>query len=168
VPKPTLAELPDGIATIGYELDMFVCSAAMASQLPPIGFETNAFIESALIHARGLAFFFAGSKDSDDIHWSNFTPKWTRSPSGSITFLGVVRRPLNKYLAHPTWTRIRDGKRTWDLAELVDHVLEVARSWADALDSEQPALGRVFRTGHLEKAERLLSPAPSRLVARTN
>jgi hypothetical protein len=96
---------------VWYELDEFRKSAA-AITAGKRDENWNRTLESALLHFRNLRGFFVDPHQADDASAQDYVPSWT--PTADPVF-SETREPLNKALAHLTWSRLKVGQIDWPI-----------------------------------------------------
>jgi hypothetical protein len=132
------------LRAVGYELRMMAHASvrlrqAQLAEDDPMA--RNAFLESALLHARALiAFFLKPRRHVSDIHRTDFAPDWTTpAPPEAVKRLNDHYQLLHKYLAHLTWDRVIKDAPAWDYPNIATDIIDVADTWSEHLASaDQP------------------------------
>jgi hypothetical protein len=120
-----------------YEMMRAATLACQVTQGSPLG---NACVESALIHARNLYYFFNKPGKESDIAAGDFFPpnSWEKQCPGEPEFF-KDKANLNKvhrFLAHISWDRIDSAKPTWPLVEICRQLKEPLRVFASLAPTE--------------------------------
>ena len=137
------------LRTVGFELRMMghasglLRQAQLADEDP---MAQNAFLESALLHARTLtAFFIKKRSHASDIHRTDFAPEWSLEPADAVKRLDDRYLLLHKYLAHLTWERVSKDAPIWNYPNIASDILNVAEAWASHLELADKSMGDGFR-----------------------
>ena len=151
VVRPTHAreEQVNALVHVAYEFEMaWFCALRLATERDTLSrFESNAYLESCLIHVRSLYDFLCrNSTNADDIVRTDFAPPWapTGEAAEATQRLEAEAPAINKYLAHLSWTRLNtsdqapDASRLWQPIDLFLDVARLLRAWADHLAAEGP------------------------------
>jgi hypothetical protein len=158
-PSRSAEELAEMMRHIGYE----VLSCAMCTRLlrvypvtesapleDPRTTVYNALLEAQLIHARNVIELLVRplppQPGHDDLLRTDFGPDWTPTPpaSGAHARLSQAWEPINKHLAHLSWTRAKSGK-AWRTDHLGTDTLTVARAWNEHVAVSAPVLASALR-----------------------
>jgi len=137
--------LQEGLEFVGYEYEMLHRCASEADRLEP-GCEQNAFIESFLIHARGLLEFFYRDKPlsdgKQDLLAVQYVPLkvWTseRPKQNTFSWREDVPDGVAKEIAHLSWRRLRNrgGKTTWNIPGILRDLRTVMMTFHDLLSKQ--------------------------------
>jgi len=138
------------LGAVGYELRMMAHASVLLRQAQLAnddGMAQNAFLESALLHARALTAFFLKDSDRDsDIRRTDFAPEWTTpAPGDAVKRLNGHYLLLHKYLAHLTWERVSEDAPAWDYPNIAVDVVDVADAWSKHLALADRSMWEVFR-----------------------
>lgn len=118
------ADLKEASVRLKYEIDMLCHTLDMLlnrndSTAAPDYDEViqNALLESFLIHARNLLFFFYtdSSNDKDMTAWDFFDDRSSWRDSRPSEPESVRKMDINRRVAHPSWDRVTKPKLEWDL-----------------------------------------------------
>ncbi len=103
----------------------------------------NLSLESALIHARNVLYFFKVKDHGDDVRVCHFVTE--RVPDFDMEYLKGRSQELNKLLGHPSYHR---GKldRNWDLVRLESEITTAWETFLRCLSQENPELRALFPT----------------------
>ena len=118
--KPKNIELKGAPSKFYYEYDMFIMATEANSKLrhdhPDIqSMINNVTLESLLVHARNLLDFFCGNTtDADDIRAFHFIPGSPPWRSSKLSYLSSLKKDINKYLSHLTYSRVIKKKPNWN------------------------------------------------------
>jgi hypothetical protein len=165
---------------IAYEVEMCVDAAVRCVLAAgPGGDDTarNAFLESALLHARCVFEFLDAKKRDrrdDDMIREDFGPPWKPAKGKeqeARTALHKVKPDIDKHLAHLTWQRVDDPETpSWTVLQVAQDVTTLARAWATHLTKAvegDPMRSPIQLTSALDKAERALADAAARAAGLT-
>jgi hypothetical protein len=148
------------LQVVGYELRMMAHASdrlRQAQLADDDGMTQNAYLESALLHARALtAFLLRRSKPGSDIRRTDFAPEWTPTPPEAVKRLNDHYLLLHKYLAHLTWERVSKDAPVWDYPNIATDVIDVADAWSAHLESADRPMWEVLRP-HVLLARRTLT-----------
>jgi len=118
--EPSQCERQGAPRAFKYELEMLRFAVVEHSKVQE---QSNALLESALLHARNLLDFFGQKQPpkSDDICAGHFVKaaNWWRSRR--LPYLESQKGAINKSLSHLTYERI-GAKYEWDLPKIKDEV----------------------------------------------
>jgi hypothetical protein len=97
--------------------------------------QTNAFVESFLMHTRNLVDFLEDRTDDGDARCSDFGIKGQQVKLP----VGNTKREINKYLAHITKQRIKKQSPDWKFDEIKNEINQKIRSFLDMLPNDLKA-----------------------------
>lgn len=160
--NPTPEQLDFAALHVGYEL---VQLAKMSRRLqdPTLpGDAHNACLESMLLHARSLIeFTIEGRGKANDLHRSEFLPKWAPPKGEEAKRLRRAMPVLHKHLAHLTWERVDEGSQEWDYGDVVADLLHVFGAFVAELRAAG-APGEAPLTAALVQARAAIASSPTR------
>ena len=93
----------------------------------------NALLESFMIHARNLIYFFFGDPVYDDIVAAHFVFGWELVRGAKSVLLKQVEEEANKKVAHLTYQRFT-GDFAWDVDEITRELYGVIQKFAQHVD----------------------------------
>jgi hypothetical protein len=125
------------------------CVLRLARDLARDPTESNAYLESSLVHVRSLYDFLCGSSTyADDILRIDFAPAWSPTPGSpeddARVRLAAEMPAVNKYLAHLSWTRLDTSEqapnvmRWWKPVEAFRDIALLLQAWAVHLGATTP------------------------------
>ena len=103
----------------------------------------NMLLEDFMLHARVLRAFFVDEPRRDDVsarHFFDDPAPWTRASAGLCSYLIEHRERLNKYIAHLTYSRLKEDKQ-WN-----EHIVyrELTTAWQQFFAMLSPERQRWF------------------------
>lgn len=142
-------DLQEGLEFIAYEWEMLHRCAIEADKLEP-GYQQNSYLESFLIHARGLWEFFyrdrPAAEDKQDALAVRYFPSgvWERARPNEENLSRLIALPdgVAREIAHLSWRRLRNrgGKTTWDVPGILSEIRSVMAVFRDVLTQRQAKL----------------------------
>ncbi len=142
-------DLQEGLEFVGYEWKMLHVCAVEADNLDR-GHKQNAYLESFLIHARGLWEFFYRDRSvaqdrQDALAARYFTPGvWVRARPEESTLPELANLPdgVAKEIAHLSWRRLtkRGGKTNWNVPAILLEIRAVMAVFQDLLAQQRAKL----------------------------
>jgi hypothetical protein len=131
--NPTPESMRPNLHTVYYELRMLneVCVRLRDDYREKV--ESDALLESFLLHVRNLVEFFKAIKrNNDDLRSIDFLDKSGKPIERiSVDLPEKDKRDLHEYLSHMTKTRVT--KRTWKVEQLRQKVNAAMREFLDKL-----------------------------------
>lgn len=140
-PVRTVEELKRGLQHIFYELEMLMISCRrLKAGTPSDSWESNAYLESALVHARCLINFFKGAGyHKTDLRPTDFSDDDLRLSAAVKPLLDDVV-VINKHLGHLTWERVTDPHPVWEPGDIHDKIYATCVDWFREIQEGNPEL----------------------------
>jgi hypothetical protein len=140
-----MAEKTDALAHIAYEVQMCAEAAIRCAQQEVLlrtgavrdQAPRNAYLESSLMHARGLYEFLIKDKRrprDDDMLREDFGPAWKAAPGREVEAkirLAAWLPDAYMHLAHLTWRRVDEpDQHEWTPVQIASDIINLSRGWA--------------------------------------
>lgn len=163
-------EISAALGHIAYEATMCATSAIRCAEVEyglrrGDGDDRNAYLESALLHARNLYEFLCTDGRNNDLRRRDFGPDW--KPTGeqqeaAARLLGAAQVDLHKHLAHLTWERVeRPEPPGWAPVNVAYCALTLTEAWmlhVDDADEHGPLAPTTLLVQQVTGARCLLEP----------